>query len=173
MNTLDIIILIPIIIGFVLGFIKGLVHQLLFFVSMAVGIYASVKLTGSLSRYLVRENMVSEKLASIISFILIFLIIALLFFLIKKLLESSLKAASLTSVNKIAGGMLGALQYFAVFLVLFYFTLKINQSFPFIAEKTQSESVLYPLVEKIYAQIPQAGLKIEQIRSQHDQSTGL
>jgi membrane protein required for colicin V production len=57
--------------------------------------------------------------------------------------------ASLGVINKILGGVFGALKIGLILSVVFIFFGKINDTIPFIKKKTLEESILYKPVKKV------------------------
>ena len=57
--------------------------------------------------------------------------------------------ASLGVINKILGGVFGALKIGLILSVVFIFFGKINDTIPFIEKKTMEESILYEPVKKV------------------------
>ena len=116
MHTIDIILLIPLVWGFYKGFSKGFIIEAITFVSLILGIYAGLHFSTMISPYM--SNKVSAEYLAIASFIGMFILVVVGMYFLGKILERIIDVLSLSMLNKIAGGFLGALKYVLLIGVL-------------------------------------------------------
>ena len=116
MHTLDIILLIPLIWGFYKGFKKGFIIEVITFISLVLGVYAGLHFSAIIVPHI--SNRVSAEYISIAAFLLIFIAVVVGLYFIGKLLDKLVDALSLSIVNKLAGGLLGALKYIVLVSVV-------------------------------------------------------
>ena len=77
------------------------------------------------------------------------MVILLIISLAGKLLTKIADFASLGILNKLLGGVFGALKIGLILSVVFIFFGKMNDTIPFVKQETLDESVLYKPVKKI------------------------
>lgn len=145
MNTLDIILLVPLLYGLVKGLYKGLVAELASILSLAAGVLCAYLYTDELYEYLseyVKDPGTGLRIAS---YAILFISVGLVVYYLGKLLTKLLKAMALGMVNRVLGGVFGTAKMLLIMLVLVYFT------HPFLEKKLSEpdgnlfkESSLYP-----------------------------
>ena len=99
MNTIDIIILIPLLWAAYSGFKKGLIIEIATLLALAGGIYAGVHFSNYASGYLVEK--IDSKMLPLASFGATFLVVVILIFALGKLLEKVVNMVALKLVNKV------------------------------------------------------------------------
>ena len=149
MNTLDLIIVIPIALGFVFGLFKGLVKELASLASIVLGIYGAKAFAPSLSGFLIRTFSFSPKTALPLSYLFLFILIASVLIIIARSLDKFFDSIALGSLNKLLGGIFAAFKYALIVSVLINIFEAIDSRFPIIKAKSKAESIAYKPVSKI------------------------
>jgi len=149
MNTFDIIIVALLLFGFVRGIMKGLFVEVASLVALVGGVYGAIHFSEFVGGYLKETVSWDEKYVSLAAFAGTFLVIIITIALLGKLLTKMADFASLGIINKILGGIFGALKIGLILSVIFIFFGKMNDTIPFVKQETLQESILYAPVKKI------------------------
>ena len=149
MNTFDIIIVALLLFGFVRGIMKGLFVEVASLVALVGGVYGAIHFSEFVGGYLKETVSWDEKYVSLAAFAGTFLVIIITIALLGKLLTKMADFASLGIINKILGGVFGALKIGLILSVIFIFFGKMNDTIPFVKQETLQESILYAPVKKI------------------------
>lgn len=149
MVTIDIIILIIIGIGLVLGMVRGFLKQACATVGLIVGLLVARALFGVVGEQLAPHIGMSVSVAQIISFIVIWAVVPVLLMLAGEALTKVLEAVHLGSVNRLLGGITGAILNI-LFIGLFIQILEyIDPKEKLISRETKEESVFYHPVGEV------------------------
>ena len=147
MNTFDIIIAALLLFGFIRGLFKGLFVEIASLIALIAGVYGAIHFSYFVGDFLADRVAWEERYITIVSFAITFAIIVLTIGLLGKLFTKIADFASLGMVNKILGGIFGALKIgFILSIVLIVFT-KLNNTIPLISEDQKEESILYEPVK--------------------------
>ncbi len=147
MNTFDIIIAALLLFGFIRGLFKGLFVEIASLIALIAGVYGAIHFSYFVGDFLADRVAWEERYITIVSFAITFAIIVLTIGLLGKLFTKIADFASLGMVNKILGGVFGALKIgFILSIVLIVFT-KLNNTIPFISEDQKENSILYEPVK--------------------------
>lgn len=149
MNTFDIIIAALLIFGFVRGLMKGLFVEVASLVALVGGVYGAIHFSYFIGDYLKTSVSWSEEYISLAAFAGTFIVLIIAIALIGKMLTKLADFASLGILNKILGGVFGALKIGLILSVIFLFFSKMNDTIPFIKKETLDQSILYGPVKKI------------------------
>jgi membrane protein required for colicin V production len=149
MNIFDIIIAALLLFGFVRGLMKGLFVEVASLVALIGGVYGAIHFSYFVSDFLKEYVSWKAEYISLSSFAITFIIIILVISLIGKALTKISDFASLGIINKILGGVFGALKIGLILSVIFIFFGKMNDTIPLISKETLDESILYSPVKKI------------------------
>ena len=149
MNTFDIIIAALLLFGFVRGLMKGLFVEVASLVALVAGVYGAIHFSHFLGEWLKDSVSWDEKYISLVAFAGTFVVIILMIAIMGKVLTKIADFASLGILNKILGGVFGALKIGLILSVVFIFFGKINDTIPFIEKANLAESILYKPVKKI------------------------
>jgi membrane protein required for colicin V production len=149
MNIFDIVIAALLIFGFVRGVMKGLFVEVASLVALIAGVYGAIHFSYFIGDFLKESVSWSEEYVSLTAFAGTFIIIIIVISLLGKVLTKLADFASLGIINKILGGVFGALKIGLILSVVFIFFGKINNTIPFIKKKTLEESILYKPVKKV------------------------
>lgn len=149
MNTLDLIILIPIALGFVFGLFKGLIKELASLAAIVLGIFGAKMFAPSLSGFLINKFDFSEKTALPTAYLILFISIAIVLLLLAKTLDKIFDSIALGGLNKFLGGLFAALKYALIVSVLLNVFDALDSRFPIIKAKTKAESIGYKPIMKL------------------------
>ncbi len=111
MNTLDLILAIPILIGAYGGFKKGFIVGVLSLLALILGVFGGFYFLNWGVSILISEFGLTGKLIPILAFIIIFIAIIFIVNFIGKLLKKFVQMILLGGVDKIAGALMGALMW--------------------------------------------------------------
>ena len=143
MNTFDIIITGLLLFGFVRGLFKGLFLEVASFIALIAGIYGAIHFSYFIKDLLVTKVSWEEKYITLVAFAITFMVIVIVVTLIGKLFTKIADFASLGILNKLLGGIFGALKIgFGLSVILLIFS-KLNNKIPFLSAEQQEDAVLY------------------------------
>ena len=151
MNFLDIVLGILLALGLYKGLKNGLFVELASLIAIVAGIYGAIHYSYIASDYLSKNISLSDNTLKITAFLVTFIAIIILVSLAGKLLTKIADFAMLGILNKIAGGVFGALKVAIIIGAALLFFEKATSSFNFINKDTQNESILYNPVRDIGA----------------------
>jgi len=150
MNIVDIIIIVILIFAAVRGFITGLFSSVASLVAIIAGVFCAIHY----SHYVEAEFQDSvlewsSNTYKIASFAITFLVVILTILFLGKLLTKLADISSLGLLNKILGGIFGALKWSLILSLIFLLFDKFNKTIPFVEKETLEESILYSPVKSI------------------------
>lgn len=166
MNTINIVIIIPIAAGFVFGLFRGFIKELIGLAAIFLGIYGAKFLSPWLSEILTNTFSFSEKTSQPVAYIILFLIIVVLLLIIARLLDKLFDAVSLGGLNRFLGGLFGGIKYLLVVSVLLNVFDALQQKFSVISPETVQNSKLYKPVLKV---APELWKEIREHYDEHDE----
>jgi membrane protein required for colicin V production len=151
MNIFDIIIGALLLFAFVRGIMKGFFLEVSSLVAIISGVYIAIHYAYHLELYLAKSTIVnwSDETNSIVAFAITFLVVIIVIIMIGKGLTKIADVAALGMLNKLLGGIFGTLKIALILSVIFTFFGSLNNTIPFIEQKTLDESFLYSPVKKI------------------------
>ena len=149
MNVFDIIIAALLLFGFVRGLMKGFFVEVASLIALVAGVYGAIHFSYFVADFLKDSVSWEEKYISITAFAITFVVIIVVISLLGKLFTKLADFASLGIINKILGGVFGALKIGLILSIVFIFFGKMNDTIPFIKKETLDESILYQPVKKI------------------------
>ncbi|CAL2077789.1 CvpA family protein [Tenacibaculum sp. 190524A05c] len=149
MNVFDIIIASLLLFGFVRGLMKGLFVEVASLVALVAGVYGAIHFSYFLGDWLESSLDWSEQYITLVAFAGTFVIIIVVIALLGKILTKIADFASLGILNKILGGVFGALKIGLILSVIFIFFGKMNDTIPFVKKESLQQSILYAPVKKI------------------------
>ena len=149
MNIFDIVIAALLIFGFVRGIMKGLFVEVASLVALIGGVYGAINFSYFIGDYLEKTVSWSTEYVSLVAFAGTFVIIIIVISLLGKVFTKLADFAALGIINKIFGGIFGALKIGLILSVVFIFFGKMNDTIPFIKKETLEESILYGPVKII------------------------
>lgn len=149
MNVLDIVITVLLAIGLVRGVLKGFFVEVASLISLILGVYVASHFSHYVGNYLVKYITLEEQYLKLISFAVTFILVVLGVALLGKFITKIADVASLGLLNRIAGGVFGALKYGLLVSVIFLVLGKIEKNFPIIPKDQQESSILYEPVKSV------------------------
>ncbi|NEW80244.1 MAG: CvpA family protein [Gelidibacter sp.] len=162
MNTFDIIITGLLLFGFIRGLFKGLFLEIASFIALIAGIYGAIHFSYFVKDLLIPQVSWEEKYITLVSFAVTFMVIVIVVTLIGKLFTKIADFASLGILNKLLGGIFGALKTgFALSVILLIFS-KLNNKIPFISQEQQESAVLYEPIKNLAPKIFPEFVKVEE-----------
>jgi len=147
MNKIDLILLIPILVGFIFGLFKGLVKELAALIAIFLGIYGAKLFAPGVSVLLQNKIHFSSQIASALAFVVVFVIIAVVLLVLAKWVDKFFDSLSLGALNKLGGGVFGALKLALVVSVLLNVFDAVDTKFTLIHSETKMSSLLYEPVK--------------------------
>lgn len=147
MNTLDIILVIPIIWLMYRGYQKGFIIELSSLVALILGIYFAINFSDFAAGLLIKNFDIGDKYLSIIAFIVTFLAVVFAVFLVGKILEKFIDILLLSFVNKLAGAAFGVIKAAFFLSVVLWIINSFDISKSIIKEESRQNSALYPPIE--------------------------
>lgn len=167
MNVFDIIITALLLFGFVRGVIKGLFVEVASLVALIGGVYGAIHFSYFIGDFLKESVSWSQEYISLAAFAATFVVIIIIIALLGKMLTKLADFASLGILNKIIGGVFGALKIGLILSVIFIFFGKMNDTIPFIKKETLEQSILFKPVKKIAPTIFPSIIKDEKQEKTH------
>ncbi|PIF00689.1 MAG: colicin V production protein [Maribacter sp.] len=151
MGILDIILGLLLIYGLYKGFKNGLFIEIASIIALVAGLYGAIHFSYIAGGYLSENMEWNERYMNITAFIITFAIIVLSVHLAGKFLTKIADFAMLGLLNKIAGGIFGALKVAVIVGAILVFFERANSAVNLVKNKTLEESVLYGPVKEIGA----------------------
>jgi len=143
MNTLDLILLIPILWFAYRGFARGLILSITSLVALIAAIYISIHFSGWVAAW-IRANLEwNFQYINIVSFAITFVLVVVIINLIGKLLEKVAKMSALGFLNRLAGLLLGLVRASLLLGIALFIINSIDYKQTLITEKTRAGSKLY------------------------------
>ena len=149
MSFIDIVLGLLLLYGLFKGVKNGLVVELASILALIAGLYGAIHFSYIVGNYLAIHWDWNERTMSLLSFIITFFIIVIVVVMAGKLLTKIAEFALLGLLNKIAGGLFGALKVAIILGALLIFMESVNKNLKLINEDTKSESVLYEPIRNI------------------------
>ena len=148
MSILDIVLGIFLAYGLYKGFKNGLFVELAAIVALIAGIYGAIHFSYLVSDYLSQNLDWNERYLKIAAFLITFLLILFVVHLAGRLLTKIANIALLGTLNRIAGGIFGAVKVAVILGALLLFFEKATTSLGLFGPETRANSIFYqPLVD--------------------------
>ena len=149
MSVLDIILGALLLFGLINGFIKGLFVEIASLLALILGVYGAIHFSNFAADLLQSRFDWSEKTINITAFAITFVIIVLAISLAGKALTKIADFAALGIINKLLGGVFGALKIGLILSVVLIVFDKMNRTLPFVDESELKDSILYNPVKSL------------------------
>ena len=149
MSIIDIVLGALLLFGLIRGGMKGLFVEIASLVALVLGVYGAIHFSGFAAQFLESKVDWNEKTINIVAFATTFVIIVLVISLAGKALTKLADFAALGILNKLLGGVFGALKIGLILSVLLIVFNKMNNTLPFMEKKDLEESMLYEPVKSI------------------------
>ncbi|UJH69279.1 CvpA family protein [Allomuricauda sp. SCSIO 65647] len=151
MSFLDIVLGIMLVWGLYKGLKNGLFVEIASLIALIAGIYGSIHFSYITADYLGENMEWNERYIKITAFIITFVIIVMVVHLAGKFLTKIADFAMLGLLNKIAGGIFGALKVAVILGAFLIFFDRMSTSLSLVNEETRQDSILYEPIKEIGA----------------------
>jgi membrane protein required for colicin V production len=150
MNVIDIIIAVILIFAAVRGFMTGLFSAVASLVAIVAGVFCAIHYSYYVE-YQLNDSVLewSHQTNKIVAFAVTFLFVILTIIFLGKLLTKLADITALGLLNKILGGIFGALKWSLLLSVIFLLFDKFNKTIPFVEKETLDNSVFYHPVKSM------------------------
>jgi membrane protein required for colicin V production len=148
MNTFDIIIVIIIFVGLIFGLFRGLIKEVAGLAAIFLGIYFSKILAPTVGAWLVKSLNVAESVSVPVAYLVIFVAVIILLLAFSALLDKLINAIALGWLNRLFGGIFGAIKLALLVSVLLNVFDALDGKYHFVAKETKTESRLYQPIMK-------------------------
>jgi membrane protein required for colicin V production len=149
MNSIDILLLIPLIYGAWKGFKHGLIIEVFTLLALFVGIYVGIHFSDFTARLLREYVGLNSKYLPIIAFTITFLAVGAMVFFLGKTIEKLIKITALTPLNKFAGVFFSLLKYVYMLSTLLVILESYDEKLAFFPVKVKQDSLLYSPILKV------------------------
>lgn len=149
MNVLDIILGALLLFGLVRGFMKGLFVEVASLVALIAGVYGAIHFSDYAAGFLETKTEWNEKTINLAAFAITFVVIIIVISLAGKALTKLADFAALGILNKLLGGVFGALKIGLILSVMLIVFSKMNRVIPFVGDEDIKESMLYKPVKSL------------------------
>ena len=149
MSVIDIVLGALILFGLIRGFMKGLFVEVASLVALIAGVYGAIHFSNFAGDFLQTKVDWDEKTINIVAFAVTFVIIVLAIALAGKALTKLANFAALGIINKLLGGVFGALKIGLILSVVLLIFSRMNSSIPFVEDEDLEASVLYLPVKSL------------------------
>lgn len=153
MEVIDIVLGALILFGLVRGFMKGLFVEVASLVALVAGVYGAMHFSNFAAEFLQTKTEWNEKTINIVAFAITFVIIVLAIGLAGKALTKLADFAALGIINKLAGGIFGALKIALILSVILNVFDKLNNTITLLDADTKQKSALYKPVKSLVPMI--------------------
>lgn len=143
MTWLDAILLFVLLIGLIRGCMKGIIIELTAILAVIIGIVGVRLWSHEVAVWFVKQFSWNMEIARVIAGIVLFIGIALVLTIIGRLLTRLMKAIHLGMINRILGGVFGAIKYAIVLLFAVWCTNKLDLRLHFLDQNLKTQSVVY------------------------------
>ena len=149
MSIIDIVLGALLLFGLIRGGMKGLFVEIASLLALVLGVNGAIHFSSFAADFLQSKVDWNEKTLNIIAFAITFVIIVLTISLAGKALTKLADFAALGILNKLLGGVFGALKIGLILSVLLMVFNKLNKTLPFIEAQDLEESILYEPVKSL------------------------
>lgn len=153
MGVIDIVLGALILFGLVRGFMKGLFVEVASLVALVAGVYGAIHFSNFAAEFLQTKTEWNEKTINITAFAITFVVIVLAIAFAGKALTKLANFAALGILNKLLGGVFGALKIALILSVVLNIFDKFNNTVTLLDEDTKENSVLYKPVKSLVPMI--------------------
>lgn len=162
MSIIDIVLAALLLFGIIRGIMKGLFVEVASLIALVLGVYGAIHFSNFAAEFLESRVDWNEKTISIIAFAITFVVIVLAISLAGKALTKLADFAALGILNKLLGGVFGALKIGLILSIILLVFDKLNNTLPFMEKDDLKESVLYEPVKSLAPMIFPGLIKSDQ-----------
>lgn len=159
MSFLDIVLGLLLGYGLYKGLKNGIFVEIASLIALIAGIFGAIHFSYIAGNYLHQNMQWDERYINIAAFIITFVVIVLVVHLAGKFLTKIADFAMLGLLNKIAGGIFGALKVAVIMGAILIFFERVNSSVGLVKSEFTENSVLYEPVKEIGAFVFNAVLR--------------
>ncbi len=156
MNILDIIIAVVLMLGAIRGYQKGFFHEVAILAGLVAGVFLAILSANILGNIVISLFSWNIQVVKVVVFVIVFILVVALMRLFGTLLTNLFSALMLGFINRLAGLAIGILKWGLILAILFMLIDLIDHGNWLIKEETRLNSLLYPQLEKLYANITEA-----------------
>ncbi|MGC6429790.1 MAG: CvpA family protein [Jejuia sp.] len=149
MAVIDIILGALILFGLIRGLMKGLFVEIASLGALIAGVYGAIHFSNFAAEFLMEKVSWDEKYINIVAFAITFVVIVIAIALAGKALTKLADFAALGILNKILGGVFGALKIGLILSVVLIVFDGLNKTIPFASVEDLEDSVLYKPVKSL------------------------
>lgn len=149
MAVIDIVLGALLLFGLIRGFMKGLFVEVASLVALVAGVYGAIHFSYFVANFIQSKTEWAEKTINITAFAITFVLIIIIISLAGKMLTKLADFAALGIINKLLGGVFGALKIGLILSVLLIVFNKMNNTIAFVDEAQIKDSILYNPVKSI------------------------
>lgn len=149
MAIIDIILAALMLFGLIRGLMKGLFVEIASLGALIAGVYGAIHFSNFAAEFLMEKVSWDEKYINIVAFAITFIIIVLAIALAGKALTKLADFAALGIINKILGGVFGALKIGLILSVILIVFDGLNKTIPFASDADLDDSILYQPVKSL------------------------
>ncbi|ARV09884.1 colicin V production protein [Winogradskyella sp. PC-19] len=149
MSIIDIVLGALLLFGLIRGAMKGLFVEIASLCALVLGVFGAIHFSYFVADLLEPKVDWDEKTMNIVAFAITFVIIVLAISLAGKALTKLADFAALGMLNKLLGGVFGALKIGLILSVLLIVFNKLNNTLPFMEDEELEESILYKPVKSL------------------------
>lgn len=142
-SYIDIAILLPVLIGLVRGLMQGLVKESISIAAVVVAIIVTRIWGPEASAWLVKQISLSTSVCQVIAYAVVFIAVCVVCNLIGSLISKLLKAIHLGWMDRLLGGLFGAIKWSIIVLVIVYAVNLLDEQFNMISTKSKNNSICY------------------------------
>lgn len=150
MSIIDIIILVPIAFGLIRGLMNGFVQELTVLVALVLGVIGAKMWSPELGQRLSEAFTWTDKVSTAVAYAAILFAITVGLGLLGKLLTRILRAAALGGLNRLFGGLFGALKWAIIVGAVFAVIEMFNDKITIIKPEAKQASVLYQPLQQLF-----------------------
>ena len=170
MTIIDIVLGALILFGLVRGFMKGLFVEVASLAALVLGVYGAIHFSNFAAEFLESRVDWSERTINITAFAITFVVIVMAISLAGKAFTKLADFAALGVLNKLLGGVFGALKIGLILSVVLLLFNNLNKTIPFVDDDDINDSVLYEPVRSLAPMIFPSILKDDDSDSDGDSS---
>lgn len=143
MNWLDAVILLPLLIGLVRGLMRGLVTELIAILAVILGFIGARMWGHDFSAWIFSQFAWPQPVCDAVAYSLLFIGLAIALNILGKLFTKLLKTIHLGFVNRLLGGIFGALKWAVIVLTLVFIIDCLDRQFHFMKPELKNSSLTY------------------------------
>ena len=149
MGVIDIVLGALILFGLVRGFMKGLFVEVASLLALVAGVYGAMHFSNFAAEFLQTKTEWNEQTINITAFAVTFVVIVLAIAFAGKALTKLANFAALGIINKLLGGLFGALKIALILSIVLNIFDKMNRTIAFVDEDSIDRSMLYTPVKSL------------------------